>query len=169
MDLMTDASLGPTGEICFDLPSPYEPHPCGLLHLPRFIAKCKKHLNEELPKSYQKNFCRGFDRFLCMHLEIDPAQVVDAVRTAGENAKELDRLLAECFPEDLKVAEWNREVVHKGQTEAGREFLAESLTNMGTPEKIGQIQSVMDMIDFDEGRIPGFSDQERKRWEESNR
>ncbi len=40
---------------------------------------------------------------------------------------------------------------------------------MGTPEKIGQIPSVMDMIDFDEGRIPGFSDEERKRWEESNR
>ena len=103
-----------------------------------------------------------------MHLGIDPAQVVDAVRTAGEDAKELDRLLEECFPADLKVAEWNREVVHKGQTKAGREFLAESLTNMGTPEKIGQIQSVMDMIDFDEGRISGFSDQERKRCEESN-
>jgi hypothetical protein len=165
---MTDTDLGPTGEICFDLPSPYEPHPCGLLHLPRFIAKARKHLAGELPKSYQKNFCRGFDRFLCMHLGVDPQDVVEAVEAAGEDEIELDRLLGEFFPENLRVVDWNREVVHKGQTEAGREFLAESLTNMGTPEMIGKIDSVMDMIDFDEGRIPGFSDERRKEWEAAN-
>lgn len=164
---MSDQDLGPTGEICFDLPSPYQPHACGLLHLPRFIAKCRKHLKGELPKSYQKNFCRGFDRFLSMHLGIDPKQVLDAVEAAGDDDIELDRLLAEFFPENLQVVEWNREIVHKGQTVAGREFLAESLTNMGHPEMIGQVDSVMDMIDFDEGRIPGFSDEKRKQWQAS--
>lgn len=162
---MSDSELGPTGEICFDLPSPYEPHPCGLLHLPRFIAKCRKYLADELPRSYQKNFCRGFDRFLCMHLGIDPKDVVEAVLQAGDDEDLLDELLDQLFPEDLKVVEWNREVTHKGQTEAGREFLAESLTNMGTPEMIGKIECVMDMIDFDEGRIPGFSHERRKAWE----
>jgi hypothetical protein len=159
---MTDTDPGPTGEICFDLPSPYQPHPCGLLHLPRFIAKIRKHLADELPKSYQKNFCRGFDRFLCMHLGVDPLQVVEAVKQAGEDELLLDRLLSDLFPEDLRVPEWNREVTSKGRTEAGREFLAESLTNMGTPEMIGVIDCVCDMIDFDEGRIPGFSDERRK-------
>ena len=47
----------------------------------------------------------------------------------------------------------------------GREFLAESLTNMGHPEMIGVVDSVMDMIDFDEGRISGFSDERRTAWE----
>ena len=163
--VMSDEELGPTGAICFDLPSPYEAHSCGLLHLPRFIAKCRKHLRGELPKSYQKNFCRGFDRFLCMHLGVDPKDVLEAVEDAGEDAAALDSQLKELFPEDLRADDWNREVVHKGQTEAGREFLAESLTNMGTPEKIGEILSVMDMMDFDEGRIPGFSDERRKEWE----
>ena len=162
---MSDPETGPTGEICFDLPSPYEPHPCGLLHLPRFIAKCRKHLKGELPKSYQKNFCRGFDRFLCMHLGIDPKDVLNAVEEAGNDASALDQLLGKLFPDDLKVVDWNREVTKKGQTVAGREILAESLTNMGTPEMIGQIDSVMQMIDFDEGRIPGFSDQQRREWE----
>jgi hypothetical protein len=162
---MSDTDLGPTGEICFDLPSPYEPHPCGLLHLPRFIAKARKHLAGELPKSYQKNFCRGFDRFLCMHLGVDPKDVVAAVREAGEDDIKLDQLLGEIFPVELKLVEWNREVTHKGQTVAGREFLAESLTNMGTPEMIGKIECVMDMMDFDEGRIAGFSDQRRREWE----
>lgn len=162
---MTHQELGPTGEICFDLPSPYEPHPCGLLHLPRFIAKCRKHLQGELPKSYQKNFCRGFDRFLSMHLGVDPKDVLKAVEAAGDDDIELDRQLGEFFPEDLKVVEWNREVTKKGQTVAGREFLAESLTNMGCADKIGEIDSVMQMIDFDEGRIPGFSDEKRREWE----
>ena len=163
-----NTELGPTGEICFDLPSPYEPHPCGLLHLPRFIAKARKHLAGELPKSYQKNFCRGFDRFLCMHLGIDPKDVVTAVEKAGKDEILLDQLLGEIFPEDLNVVEWNREVTHKGQTVAGREFLAESLTNMGQSDMIGKIDSVMDMMDFDEGRIAGFSDQARKEWEAAN-
>lgn len=162
---MSDTEIGPTGEICFDLPSPYQPHPCGLLHLPRFIAKIRKHLAGELPKSYQKNFCRGFDRFLCLHLGIDPQQVVEAVREAGEDELRLDQLLSEFFPEELDVPGWNREITRKGRTEAGREFLAESLTNMGTPEMIGQIECVCDMIDFDEGRIPGFSDARRRAWE----
>ncbi|CAI8289763.1 MAG: Uncharacterised protein [Opitutia bacterium UBA7350] len=162
---MSDEDLGPTGAICFDLPSPYEAHSFGLLHLPRFIAKCRKHLRNELPKSYQKNFCRGFDRFLCMHLGIDPQDVLKAVEAAGEDDAALDEVLVALFPKDLRVADWNREVTHKGQTEAGREFLAESLTNMGTPEKIGEILSVMDMMDFDEGRIPGFSDKRRRAWE----
>lgn len=166
---MNDNDLGPTGEICFDLPSPYLPHPCGLLHLPRFIAKIRKHLAGELPKSYQKNFCRGFDRFLCMHLGIDPKDVVAAVEKAGEDELLLDRLLSEVFPEDLKVVDWNREITKKGQTEAGREFLAESLTNMGTPEMIGVIDSVMQMMDFDEGRIPGFSDERRQAWLAENK
>jgi hypothetical protein len=162
---MSNEDLGPTGAICFDLPSPYEAHSSGLLHLPRFIAKCRKHLRGELPKSYQKNFCRGFDRFLCMHLGIAPQDALKAVEASGDDSAALDDALKELFPADLRVADWNREVTHKGQTEAGREFLAESLTNMGTPEKIGEILSVMDMMDLDEGRIPGFSDERRREWE----
>lgn len=160
---------GPTGEICFDLPSPYEPHSNGLLHLPRFIAKCQKHLENGLPKSYQKNFCRGFDRFLCLHLGIDPQTVLSCVETATKHSLSLDDLLNQILPNDLRVAEWNRELVHKGQTEAGQAFLAESLTNMGTPEKIGEIKNVMDMMDFDEGRIPGFSDHLRADWTASRK
>ena len=100
-----------------------------------------------------------------MHLGIDPKDVVEAVRKAGEDDIVLDQLLGEIFPKDLKLVEWNREVTHKGHTKAGREFLAESLTNMGTPEMIGKIDSVMDMMDYDEGRIPGFSDHPRREWE----
>ena len=60
------------------------------------------------------------------------------------------------FPENVMAAEWNREMTHKGISAAGREFIVESLTKMGCPEKIEEIVCVADMMDFDEGRIPGY-------------
>lgn len=145
---------GSTGEVLDCLPSPYLPHPAtGLLYLPRFLAKCayvKKH--GALPKSYAKNYKRGLDRFLCMHLGVDPAAVEKIVHEAADEAR-VEAGLKALFPADVRAVRWNRELVQKGMTEAGREFLAEALTNMGCADRIGQIVSVPDLIDFDEGRI----------------
>jgi hypothetical protein len=151
---------GSTGEICYALPSPYEAHRgTGLLHLPRFLKKIELHLAEELPKSYQKNFCRGFDRFLCMHLGIDPKSVVELAREHGGTQTEaFSTAFAAILPENPRAERWNWEMVHKGQTEAGREFLAEALTKMGCPSRVKDILCVADLMDFDEGRIPGFTE-----------
>jgi hypothetical protein len=144
---------GPTGAILYDLPSPYIPHPAtGLLHLPRFIAKIRKHLKGELPKSYQRNFCRGFDRFLCLHLGIDPEQVVALVREYSDDDVLLEEQLMALLPSDRKVHKWNREVVQKGMSEMGREALADAKQKMGISER-NDLLSFADMIEFDEGRI----------------
>lgn len=150
----THATPGPTGEICPDLPSPYLPHPAtGLLHLPRFIAKIRKHLAGTLPSSYQRNFTKGFDNFLCIHLGIEPAAVIAAVRESKDDAAALDRRLNALFPADLRVAKWNRELVQKGMSEMGREALADAKAKMGIASRT-DLLSFADMIDFDEGRIP---------------
>ena len=151
---MNEEELGPTGAICRDLPSPYIPHQVsGLLHLPRFIAKIRKHLAGELPKSYQRNFCRGFDRFLCLHLGIDPQQVVEAVRESGSDEAALEARLAELLPADCRVAKWNRELVQKGMSVMGREALQEAKESMLAGDR-DDILSFADIIDLDEGRIP---------------
>lgn len=149
---------GSSGEILTCLPSPYVPHAAtGLLHLPRFLAKAK-YVKEHgaLPASYAKNYKRGMDRFLSMHLGIDPAAVEKIVHECldqGLDDAERDRRLLALFPTDLRVAKWNREYVQKGMTTAGREFLKEALTNMGCADRVEQILSVADLMDFDEGRI----------------
>jgi hypothetical protein len=141
-----------TGEICYDLPSSYLPHRAtGLLHLPRFLAKARKHLRGELPKSYQRNFCKGFDRFLCLHLGVEPVAVVACVREAADEA-DLDARLLRLFPADLRVHVWNRELVQKGMSEMGREALNDAKRKMGAEQRTDVI-SFADMIDFDEGRI----------------
>jgi hypothetical protein len=145
---------GSTGEVLTELPSPYVAHPpTGLLYLPRFIAKCryvKRH--GALPASYAKNYKRGLDRFLSLHLGVDPAAVETIVHSSASEEEMNERLKA-LFPSDVRAVHWNRELVQKGMTPAGQEFLAQALTAMGCPDRIGEIRSVPDLIDFDEGRI----------------
>jgi len=145
---------GSTGEVLTCLPSPYQPDPAtGLLYLPRFLAKCRYvKTHGALPASYAKNYKRGLDRFLSLHLGIDPAAVEQAVFQSSSDEDLASRLRA-IFPADVRAPKWNRELVQKGLTVAGQEFLATALKAMGCEDRIGQIRTVPDLIDFDEGRI----------------
>lgn len=146
--------LGSSGEVLTTLPSAYTPHPAtGLLHLPRFLAKCR-HVKEHgaLPASYAKNYKRGMDRFLCLHLGIDPAAVEKIVFESADPAA-VETGLTRLLPPEVRAAKWNREYVQKGMTPAGQEFLREALTAMGCADRVGEIKSVTDLIEFDEGRI----------------
>ncbi len=140
-----------TGAILYDLPSPYVPHRCGLLHLPRFIAKIRKHLAGELPPSYQRNFTKGFDGFLCLHLGIEPQAVIEVVRQSATD-EDLDARLMALFPKDLRLAKWNREVVQKGMSDMGKEALEAAKAKMAISHR-EDIRSFADLIDYDEGRI----------------
>ncbi|WP_044892131.1 DUF5069 domain-containing protein [Opitutus terrae] len=145
---------GSTGEVLTELPSPYLPHPgTGLLYLPRFLAKCRYvKAHGALPASYAKNYKRGLDRFLCFHLGIDPAAVEKIVFESATDA-EIEEKLKALLPAEVRAAKWNRELVQKGMTPAGQDFLREALTAMGCADRVDEIKSVPDLIDFDEGRI----------------
>ena len=145
---------GSSGEVLTTLPSAYQPHAAtGLLHLPRFIAKAKYvKAHGALPASYAKNYKRGMDRFLCLHLGVDPAAVEKIVFESATD-EEIDTKLKALFPADVRAPKWNREYVQKGMTPSGREFLKEALTNMGCADRTEQILSVTDLMEFDEGRI----------------
>ena len=142
---------GPTGAILLDLPSPYQAHPCGLLHLPRFLAKIRKNLQGGLPSSYQRNFTKGFDGFLCLHLGIDPQVVIDCVKESSSES-ELDDRLMNLFPEDLKAHVWNRKVVQMGMSDMALEKLEEIKADLGANTR-RDLKSFADVIDFDEGKI----------------
>lgn len=140
-----------TGEVLTDLPSPYVPHKCGLLHLPRFIAKIRKHLANALPSSYQRNFTKGFDGFLCLHLGIEPEAVIDLVQDSLSD-EALDLELMKIFPKDLKVNLWNRKLVQMGMSEMGREAVKTTKIKMGLADR-DDLMSFADLIEIDEGRI----------------
>jgi hypothetical protein len=145
---------GSSGDVLTSLPSAYTPHPAtGLLHLPRFLAKCKYvKAHGALPPSYAKNYKRGCDRFLCQHLGIDPAAVEKIVFEAATD-EEIETKLKALLPADVRAAQWNRRYVQMGMTEAGRGFRAEALKAMGCEDRVDEIKSVPDLIEFDEGRL----------------
>jgi hypothetical protein len=135
-----------------DLPSPYYPHPnFGLLHLPRFIAKIRLHLKDQLPQGYQRNFKRGFDGFLCLHLSVEPSEVVEIVKTSASD-DEITTRLTGIFPEDTQPHIWNRKVVQMGMSKEGQIALQKSRDHMGVSGRT-DIKSFADMIEYDEGRI----------------
>jgi hypothetical protein len=92
------------------------------------------------------------DRFLCLHLGVDPNAVEKIVQESATD-EEIDAKLKALFPADVRAAKWNRDYMQKGMTPSGREFLKEALTNMGCGDRVEQIVSVVDLIEFDEGRI----------------
>ena len=145
---------GSSGEVLTDLPSAYTPHAAtGLLHLPRFIAKCKYvKQHGALPPSYAKNYKRGCDRFLSLHLGIQPADVEKIVLESASD-EGIDAKLKFFFPADVRAAAWNRRYVQMGMTTAGREFIKTALTAMGCADRADEIKSVPDLMEFDEGRI----------------
>lgn len=142
---------GPTGAILSDLPSPYQSHPFGLLHLPRFIAKIRKHLKGELPPSYQRNFTKGFDGFLCLHLGVEPEDIIECVRSTSTD-KELNDKLGELLPENLSAHVWNRKVVQMGMSDMALEKLEEIKSDLGAENRV-DLRSFADVIEFDEGRL----------------
>ncbi len=145
---------GSSGDVITTLPSAYTPHAAtGLLHLPRFLAKCR-YVKEHgaLPPSYAKNYKRGCDRFLSQHLGVQPAEVEKIVLESATEA-EIDARLKQLLPADVRAAAWNRRYVQMGMTTAGREFIREALTAMGCADRADEIRSVPDLIEFDEGRI----------------
>jgi len=87
-----------------------------------------------------------------MHLGVEPSAVEQIVHSSS-CAAEIESGLLAIFPADVRTIKWNRELVQKGLTPAGREFLKEALTAMGCADRTEQIISVPDLIDFDEGRI----------------
>jgi hypothetical protein len=142
---------GPTGAILSDLPSPYQSHPLGLLHLPRFIAKIRKHLKGQLPPSYQRNFTKGFDGFLCLHLGLEPEDIIECVRSTSTD-KELNDKLGELLPENLSAHVWNRKVVQMGMSDMALEKLEEIKSDLGAENRV-DLRSFADVIEFDEGRL----------------
>ena len=148
---MTKLKHGPTGATMLDIPSPYQAHPNGLLHLPRFIAKIKKCLENKLPESYQPNFTKGFDGFLCLHLGVEPSDVINCVKNAKDEAGMAQNLQA-LFPKELNAPVWNRKVVQMGMSDLALEKLREVKKNLGAADR-GDLISFADVIDFDEGKI----------------
>ena len=83
--------------------------------------------------------------------EVDPEQVIECVKNAT-SSEELNDLLEEIFPSDLRIHEWNRRVVQIGMSDLALEKLQEIKEGLGA-EGREDLKSFADVIDFDEKKI----------------
>jgi len=105
----------------------------------------------QLPKSYQRNFTKGFDGFLCLHLSIEPKEIIECVKNAKSD-DELNRNLKVLLPKNLRASTWNRKVVQMGMSDLAREKLNEVKKNLNADHR-EDLLSFADIIDFDEEKI----------------
>jgi len=134
------------------LPSPYIPHPCGLMHLPRMLEKIRRHLAGTLSADYAKTLGRGFDDLLCQHLGITPEQLIETVRESRDEV-ELDERLRRIFPRDLRVHEWNRKLVQRGLSGYSLERLNIRKAELGLTHR-ADIVTMCDLLEVAEERLP---------------
>lgn len=134
------------------LPSPYLPHPCGLMHLPRLLEKIRRHWEGRLSPEYAKTLGRGFDDLLCQHLDVPFPALLEAVRTRA-GAGDLDARLLEIFPGDLRVHEWNRKLVQRGLAGYSKERLEIRKRELNLTHR-NDILTMCDLLEVAEGRLP---------------
>ena len=104
-----------------------------------------------MPPSYQRNFTKGFDGFLCLHLGIEPTEVIECVKHSSSD-EELDEKVNAILPDDVNAPVWNRKVVQMGMSDMALEKLGEVKSDLGAENRV-DLRSFADVIEFDEGRL----------------
>lgn len=134
------------------LPSPYIPHKCGLMHLPRMLEKIRRHFAGTLSPEYAKTLGRGFDDLLCQHVGVPMETILEAVRAARDE-EDMDRRLVELLPADLRVPVWNRKLVQRGLEGYSRERLDIRKAELNLTHR-SDIVTMCDLLEVAEGRLP---------------
>lgn len=134
------------------LPSPYIPHVCGLMHLPRMIEKIRRYQAGVLSAAYERTLGRGFDSLLLEFTGVTLDELIIAIAEAPNDA-ELDRRLADLFPADLRIHEWNRKLVQRGLSGYSLERLNVRKRELHLEHR-DDIVTMCDLIEVAEERLP---------------
>lgn len=122
------------------------------MHLPRMLEKIRRHLAGTLSAEYAKTLGRGFDDLLCEHVGLTIEEFIGAVRESGSE-EELERKLAELFPADLRVHEWNRKLVQRGLRGYSLERLNIRKAELNLVHR-DDILTMCDLLEVAEERMP---------------
>jgi hypothetical protein len=138
--------------VSLSLPSPYIPHPCGLMHLPRLLEKIRRHWAGTLSPEYARTLGRGFDDLLCQHVGVPIETFLELMRDRPCQ-KNLDTRLLDLFPSDLKAHAWNRKLVQRGLTGYSLERLNIRKAELNLTHR-NDIVTMCDLLEVAEGRMP---------------
>lgn len=136
------------------LPSPYETAG-GLVYFPRMVAKIRLHQAGKLTPSHvtMLGAAHGYDGRCCRFLGVT-YEALKEQALSGEAS--VEELLEWCFangrrPNEEEIEVWNDFLMKRGRRDSGRAALVRRLTEANLPLD-GEIQTIFDYIDYDEGR-----------------
>lgn len=124
----------------------------GWVHLPRLIDKIRLHASGRLPVDYQPNFGKGFDGRFLEATGITLEQLSSVVLDAKDDAS-VEVWIKEHIKKSTQEMEaFNQFVLHRGKNDSGSEKLEQIKKENGLENRV-DIQTFVQLIDFDEGRL----------------
>jgi Domain of unknown function (DUF5069) len=127
----------------------------GMMYFPRMLDKIRLHGCGELPEEYHKNFGapRTADSTCCNFLRVDHRDLCERVKQGGTD----EEIMEWCFEKGRRLNEgdllvWNGFVSKLGWRDFATPLLEEGKQKNGIADRT-DIETIPDLIDFDEGRI----------------
>jgi hypothetical protein len=127
----------------------------GIVYFARLVDKIRLHAAGALPPPYHENLGTGFDGRCCTLLGVKYADLKQHVLAGGTD----DEVLQWCFkngrhPAADEIEIWNAFMTKRGWRDAGHETLLRRLKENKIEHRAGEILTMFDYIDVDEGREP---------------
>jgi hypothetical protein len=127
----------------------------GMMYFPRMLDKIRLHGCGDLPEEYHKNFGtpRTADSACCNFLRVHHRDLCERVKQGGTN----EEILEWCFEKGRKPNEgdlflWNGFASKIGFRDFATETLVEQKQKLGIADR-DDIQTIPDLMDFEEGRL----------------
>jgi Domain of unknown function (DUF5069) len=136
---------------------PRSPHDTvgGLIYFPRMLDKIRLFAAGKLPKAYHEFLGIQFDGRCLNFLKMDYETLKKRVAEGGSD----EEVLEWCFargrrptPEEIEI--WSDFMRRRGWRDALRERILFRLKEAGMESRAGEIATMFDFIDLDEGRTP---------------
>jgi hypothetical protein len=131
----------------------------GMMYFPRMLDKIRLHLSSDLHEDYQENFgaLKAADGICCNFLRVHHRDLIERVKQGGTD----DEILEWCFEKgrglnDGDLFVWNGFASKLGWRDAISPRLEQRKQEAGISDR-GDIVTIPDLIDFDEGRFPEAS------------
>jgi len=150
-EVVSTANYTADQSVCV-LPSVYQPDPIiGLMHLPRFLAKVRLHQAKRLPQSYQRNFTEGLDALLCLHIGLEPSELMELAAEYPDD-NDVYYQLTLIFHGGIDAASWNRQLSQLGLRGAYKEQLDALKEQVGIADR-ADIATFADLVEYQEYRL----------------
>ena len=134
--------------------SPYDTV-SGLVYFPRMLDKIRRRAAGTLPEVYFDFLGKEYDGACLKLLHLEYSALIERVREGGSD----EVILEWCCqhgrrPSEQEIKVWNDFMRKRGWRDSSRDRVEFRLKEAGLEARAGEVSTMFDFIDVDEGRTP---------------